>query len=324
MTDINTSLEDAALIDPILREILSLVDAGNFDSATTLARQTYDIASRRAFRIGLLNQMDSKKQTETQLERAEGLKGVTFRAISGLDNYIRNQRFETTRKNSTAPNIVVQGDSWVSFPFVIQDLGQHLSKLFPTFCIGCPGDNVQDMGSAEKLDELLWSLDYTQADFLVLSGGGNEMIGEDFPKVLTDANPDTGINQAQLDRKKAEVIAGFDKIISAAVALKPNLKIFVHSYDKPHPRTGQAWLGQVLETAQVPQDKWHGVCGEIIDQFDQSLVALADRYENLHRVDLRGISNTTDPAWHDEIHLSSAGYGKAALKFKAAIQQVAS
>jgi len=149
-------------------------------------------------------------------------------------------------------------------------------------------------------------------------------IGEDFPKVLTDANPHTGINHAQLDRKKAEVIMGFDKIISAALALKPNLQIFVHSYDKPHPQRGEAWLGDVLEIAQVKQDRWHGVCGEIIDQFDQSLVALSDQYENLHRVDLRGISQNLDPAWHDEIHLSSVGYGQAALKFKAAIQQAVS
>jgi len=114
MTNKNVSLEDAALIDPILREILNLVDAGSFENAASLARQTYDIASRRAFRLGLAKQIDEQNQSQAQLERAEGLKGVTFRAISGLDNYIRNQRYEANRKISDAPNIVVQGDSWVS------------------------------------------------------------------------------------------------------------------------------------------------------------------------------------------------------------------
>jgi lysophospholipase L1-like esterase len=314
-------LEDAALADPILAQIIQLVENADFDAATSLARQSYEIVSRRAFSLGLIDEIERNNTPTPKAERTEGFKGVTFRAISGLDNYIRNQRFEAARKDQTAPKIVVQGDSWVSFPFLIQDLGKQLANHFPTFCIGCPGDNVADMVTSEKLDELMWSLDYTKADVLVLSGGGNEMIGEDFPNVLKDADPDLGINQAKLDAKKHEVITGLRTIIDAAQSQNPNLKVFLHSYDKPHPQKGEAWLGQVLETAGIAPQRWHHICGEIIDQYDSALQDMAAQYQNLTRVDLRGVSNDVRPGWHDEIHLSSEGYANAALKFKQSIFQ---
>ncbi|PCH98345.1 MAG: hypothetical protein COB84_02295 [Rhodobacteraceae bacterium] len=316
------TLEDYASFDPIIQQIMDMVRDADFDAANSLARQTYEVVARRAFRLGFLDQIEAKQSKKPVGERVEGLKGVSFRAISGLDNYIRNQRYEAACKTLTTPKIVVQGDSWVSFPFVIQDLGRQLAQHFPTFCIGCPGDDVSDMGQPEKLDELLWSLDYTQADILILSGGGNEMIGDDFPKVLENTDAASGINQAQLNRKKTEVITGFRHIIDAALAHNPRLKIFIHSYDKPHPQKGEAWLGQVLEDAQVCPTKWQPICAEIIDQFDQSLLDLSAEYGGqLQRVDLRGISQNSVPTWHDEIHLSSDGYRQAAQAFRRSIQQ---
>jgi len=289
---------------------------------------TFRLTRTAAFRFGLEVRRDpdtganSATSDLPELEATPGLKGVLFRKAAALDNLIRNRRQFEPYRNTNATKIVAQGDSWFAFPFVEpRDVSENLADLLPVYSLGCPGDDVSDMSSGRKLGDLIAALKDTDADIVALSGGGNELIGDDFPTVLnTTGTPRSAtdfIEPARLRAKIASVVNGFEVILGELVATKPDVQICAHGYDYPFPRRDEGtFLGPVLDDLNIPERYWHGICAHIIDQFDEALTALSRRHpQNFFRVDLRGVAGNDVANWADEIHLNSETAKLAAGKF---------
>ena len=255
-------------------------------------------------------------------EATPGLKGFAFRAAAALDNRIRNSAHWTPYARAECTKVVCQGDSWFAFPLVEpEDVSECLGRLLPVFTLGCPGDNVADMAKEEKIVALTDAVRSSGATIVALSGGGNELIGEDFPSVLRRApNARAALDHVDLNRlevKVAEVCRAFEEIFWALIDARPSVQICAHSYDYPFPNleTG-TFLGPTLSDSGIPPEHWYAICAHIIDRFDNALVSLSRTYQrNFFRVDLRGISGADAANWSDEIHLDSATASRAAERF---------
>lgn len=261
-------------------------------------------------------------QSKFEREATPGAKGMLFRSFALVDNMLRNQKNSSSYRESSCTKVVTQGDSWFAFPFVEPtDVSESLASKMPVFTLGCPGDDVTDMSTGQKMLDLVSAVKNTKAEIVALSGGGNELIGDDFPSVLTTGgqpkNAADFILADRLQEKIAVVIGGFERIINELIAVDPNLQICAHSYDYPLPRQQKAtFLGPVLSDLEIPDKFWIGICAHIIDRFDEALICLAQKYErNFFRVDLRGIAKDLSSNWADEIHLGSETAMLAADEF---------
>ncbi len=305
-----------------------LVAEGADAQARKAFSESIEVQKTGAFRFEIKDQENTPTgRTETlfvapELEATPGAKGVLFRNFAALDNKWRNTVYFDAFVNKGGTKVITQGDSWFAFPLVEPvDVAEWLAKQMPVFAMGCPGDDVTDMASGQKMADLVAALKETNAEIVALSGGGNELIGDDFPTVLR--TPDHALSAVdfiepeQLSEKIAKVIDGFEEIIQRLISVDPKVQICAHSYDYPVPRQQKAtFLGPVLSDLEIPDKYWIGICAHIIDQFDDALVHLAKRYaKNFFRVDLRGIAGDRSANWADEIHLNSATAALAANEF---------
>ncbi|NOX40000.1 MAG: SGNH/GDSL hydrolase family protein [Alphaproteobacteria bacterium] len=312
----------------LLDAVEKLVDEGYEAHARAAFTKGFQIRKTGAFRFELAPKQDARADISSavadlpEFEATPGMMGFLFRQAAALDNRLRNARFFDPYRDTDCTKVITQGDSWFAFPFVKPvDVSENLANLMPVFSLGCPGDDVADMSGDHKLADLIAALSETQADIVALSGGGNELIGDDFPSVLkTPLKARLAVEYVDADRlqrKATKVIRGFEKILLALVAVKPDVQICAHSYDYPFARRAEGtFLGPVLDDLGVPDEYWNGICAHIIDQFDAALVLLSNRYpKNFFRVDLRRISGNDIANWSDEIHLNSETAKLAANEF---------
>ena len=71
--------------------------------------------------------------------------------------------------------IVSEGDSWFQYPFLLDDVIDQLFDQFAIFSLDAAGDLLQDM---KKQDELSGAITAEQPQVVLLSGGGNDLLGD--------------------------------------------------------------------------------------------------------------------------------------------------
>ncbi len=99
---------------------------------------------------------------------------------NGVSRRRRRSKFNRRiRRGENLPVIVSEGDSWFQFPFVIDDIIDHLEDDYLIWNCGAAGDTAANM--IFKNAEYMTALD-EQADRVtafMLSAAGNDVIGED-------------------------------------------------------------------------------------------------------------------------------------------------
>ncbi len=114
----------------------------------------------------------------------------------GLANRIarsrRNHRYEQAIHDSpTQFRIVSEGDSWFQHPLV-SDTIDHLAASFPVYCVAAAGDTLRNITMAQgtpPIEEYAAAIAAQKPSVFVLSGGGNDILGEQFRRYIKSGVP---------------------------------------------------------------------------------------------------------------------------------------
>lgn len=254
----------------------------------------------------------------------EGLEGAV--AMSAFNNWARRRRQKKYHRKIKdgwdGLRIVSEGDSWFQYPFILKDVIDHLFDDYAIFSLGAAGDLVSDMLHQDEIADAVRS---HKPDLLMISGGGNDLLGDGRMKQavhpykkgrLAKDYPNTNFTQSLKD-----VIDVYRTIFSGLLAEFPNLKIVCHGYDYALPDNGK-WLGRPMASLGIEDPKLQAkIVAVMIDRFNQALISLAQEFPGtVHRVNCVG--SVSSKQWKDELHPNGDGYSRVADEFRSVITQI--
>jgi hypothetical protein len=274
---------------------------------------------------------------------AEEAGGVGFAPLSvarGPHRTMRPRPVRSRTPDGEGLRIVAEGDSWFDFPLET-DIIDHLRDLgHDVTSVARRSDLLEQMvytrldrrrrpdrEGSDPLDILSAIIQKTEADVFLFSGGGNDLLGPNFEMFVEHAfsgrKPE--LRTDVLDEYLTVVEATLEALIERVLGSRDQLHFLMHGYDVPF-GSGRAafrilwwnvvgpWLKPVFDAKQLETDG-RDLLTDLVNRFYALLDRLADRHDRFHVVDLRGVANS-ESFWHDEIHLTSAGYKAAAMHFQ--------
>jgi lysophospholipase L1-like esterase len=244
--------------------------------------------------------------------------------------------------------LVAEGDSWFDYP--LHDVLTMLEDEhgFDVESVAHKGDTVEDMaysgGQFDAFARLLEKLlrQGRVPDAILLSGGGNDIAGDQFAMLINHAVSDLPTLNADVVRGVIDVRVrdAYVTLISGLTAiamqfLQRPIPIVLHGYDNPVP-DGRGFLGgfSFLPGPWLQPGfrvKGHGDVGanvevmeQLIDTFNAMLRQLAGGagFGHVRYVDLRGtLTNAAGYKrdWANELHPTERGFRAVAQKIADAI-----
>jgi len=261
------------------------------------------------------------------------LSDFTMQIAAGVANRGRNDLFWRHASGSyTGPRILAEGDSWFCYPTELvvsgpTDIIAHLGREFAVATQATPGDVVSAMrDSLTTPGGLLRALQDYQADILLLSGGGNDLLGDGQLEALLAPGPWQLPDYFKTDAFQDQfwsVIDDLDFILRQALDEYPDLKAVIHGYDYAIPSGNGPWLLAPLERLGVPRNLRQSVIDRIVDWFNRAqieMVAQINRDYGETRVVHADLRNCTlNGQWYDEIHPTSVGFAQIAARIRRAL-----
>ena len=268
----------------------------------------------------------NKNQTSEQATRATS--NWLLKTMNRLYKSSRIRRFKRQRKQG-GPVVIAEGDSWFLFPKPgVRDTLDYIMDHYRVLSLAEAGDEIADY---IKKPELLTSVIDHNPDFVLISGGGNDILGAQI-QVLLKSNVATGavatdflkedIFKEKLEGLRQGYLSFFEKIH----VLKPDTKIFIHGYDyirsAPDAKTIKSgWANRYMIAAGIHDAKHREtIIRHLVDTFNDMLKAFANEYDFVFYVNHRGSVLLNE--WMDEIHPNNAGYEKVANNFLKAMRSV--
>jgi hypothetical protein len=239
----------------------------------------------------------------------------------------RQRRFrERVRPESAGIRIVSEGDSWFQYPFLLDDVIDQLSAHWPIYSLGKAGDTLETI-IREREREIFRALDEWRPQFLLLSGGGNDMVGNGRLTALVGAyhparTPRDYAHTKAFDDFIAGLVGQYRLLFNEVRARHPGVQILIHGYDAPIPREGDLYLGQPLRAAGlVDPDLQVATMIAIMDRYNAALAGLAAEFEQVHHVNCRGCLAPTQ--WADAMHPSNDGFACVSGLFHRRLSELA-
>ena len=226
------------------------------------------------------------------------------------------------REGYTGPIIVSEGDSWfmsTDTGIVHQLIMQHDLAIF---CVEMWGDTIENMAGSS---EYIQAIQEKSASVLLLSGGGNDIFGGEY---LADFDPSLSAPEHLLPKYSElldNAMAHYDHILQRVEELPGDVSIICHGYDYvvPNSEAWPCWLGPPMNEHGITDRGFQAlIAREMIDQFNDRLKLLVERFDNVTYLDLRGIVGPN--RWFDEIHPTKAAYADIAAMYKAEIDRLTS
>nr|WP_250814026.1 N-acetylmuramoyl-L-alanine amidase [Neorhizobium tomejilense] len=253
-------------------------------------------------------------------------------ALNWANRISRAARWLTYRRKTSGPfnglRIVEEGDSWFQYPLLLDDiidqLGRDSDKAI--FSLSGAGDLLSDI--AERR-EYIDALEQTGAPVLLLSGGGNDMLGGGrFEMFLLPFSPghtaEDLLNVPLVEHELKKATDAYRNILNEVGNKFPAVRILGHAYDLPHPQSKGRWISAPLAARGIPAEIGRSIVGLVLDRFAEQLRGLQDECSNFRFVDLRGKVDRGRTSWFDELHPKNPGYGRAAQVFRDALSDLAS
>ena len=255
---------------------------------------------------------------------------ISATSASDFDNWLT----QTDPFATSDPMFLADGDSWFNKFYPARgnmleqiDLNQRCRILDHSWS----GDKADGMFAPHRIAAVAQYLDLYQFQAILLSAGGNDIIGN-----VGDLLTTTG-NTARLADNK--VIAAFDNVEQYLRAFcdarttssrNKNTRIFIHAYDFVVPRNAPVkgkiagpWVYPRLMTQGVTnQTVQKNIVSELLTRWLARLSTLADpnsaqHIAGLHVFLTQGILTPANPNdtgrsadWEDEIHPTINGYRK--------------
>ena len=250
--------------------------------------------------------------------------------------------------------LIAEGDSWFDYPF-FDVLGYLEARGFEIESVAHKGDTLEDMAhEAAQVDKLTRAFEKVKARggkprAILLSGGGNDIAGDEFPLLLNhsgsglprlNATVAQGIIGERLRTAMASLIGVVTRLSEAHFGER--VRVVIHGYDHAIPDgrgyLGGGWIlpGPWLEPGfrrkgYVPADSKRRaaalgtnaeVVRELIDLYNAMLARLvrdlaSEGLAHVRYVDLRGTLSGLMPSgyradWNDELHPTRAGFDRVA------------
>lgn len=246
------------------------------------------------------------------------------------------------REHPDWPSLVSEGDSWFSYELrgnIIDRLDDPRDTALPAdqqhwalLRLEQSGDTITEILSAGQRaylrDRVLEQ--FEGIDALLLSAGGNDIIGPEMGELLRDFQDgdvpiEDRFHQDKLRRTLGVIRALLLDLIDLCASIQPQLEIYVHGYDYPKRLGVPARLFKVKVAGPwiLPSFKDRGYDGKdalqaemlryLVDSFNELLADLTTDHERFHHVDLRGV---VGDEWADEIHPNREGAMAVAAKLR--------
>jgi hypothetical protein len=222
------------------------------------------------------------------------------------------------------PRLVAEGDSWFQHPLVVDTI-DHLSDGhgYPIRSLDAAGATLQEMVDE---DEYLDTILAEDAKVLLLSGGGNDLMGGRFGNWIKAYTPDTPgqkperfINEGALSPAMKTLADLYDGICSNMAANAPGVLVLVHTYDYVRPCIDGKWLGKpMMEKGITDSRDMDAVIRLLIGRFAEMLKNLKLKFPAVVRL-VDNVGAVPAAMWHDEIHPSDYGFVPVAGRFKDAL-----
>lgn len=232
---------------------------------------------------------------------------MALASLNGVARWRRQMRYARKIRGWTGLKVVAEGDSWFQYPFLIDDVIDHLFDDWAIYCVGAAGDLLQDMA---RQDEVTAAVLSEKPDLLLLSGGGNDLLGggqlarylKPHAAGLSAADHVTDAFGELLDR----ILAVYADLIEKALTAGAR-RVVCHGYDYAIPNNGQ-WLGRpMLKLGITDRRLQRDIIRILIDRLDAGLKQMASGFAGrVVAVDCRG--SVPDAAWYDELHPTSQGF----------------
>lgn len=257
-------------------------------------------------------------------------------ASVGLNNN-RRAIYTITKSNPAynGPVILAEGDSWFCYPSIPliapdgpTDIVSHLLKEFAILGVGIPGASV-----ASYRDQFLSpnglkaQIAFERPDILLLSGGGNDLLGNLGHHLRPGgATPESWL-APQFSERLRQVSDDLDWVArqSIAAATETDLAVIFNAYDFALPSGNGPWLKAPMDALGIAPALQIEIIRVMVGRFRRRLGQIvaglrADFGGPKERFTVaRTIGVTPDGGWHNDIHPDTENFGRMARRFRTAI-----
>jgi hypothetical protein len=226
------------------------------------------------------------------------------------------------------------GDSWFQYVPHPTDLNKQLAKLFPKTLFLREGKAGRDSGSWKiGLPRIRTEIETFQFDAILLSTGGNDVVGEELKEFVKTADMPQSVGTMPWgvipppvrDHVRLEsfehalrfAIADLKQVVQMRDRSSPSSVVFVHTYDYIFPsgkpfKLGPIKLGPWVKpfldgVGLTDSTDQRVVTSWLVDQFARELRAFVSQNPNMVLVDSRG-TLTNEVQWENEIHPVAEGF----------------
>ncbi len=235
--------------------------------------------------------------------------------------------------------VICFGDSWFNYPLKLIDLNKQLERLYRKAYFYNESVLGRESGELKKLRPRLQRLlQHYQFDVLLLSMGGNDVVGSELREFIkqSDEPQDFGtrawgripakvsehIHLASFESALRYIASDYQQIIDLRNQVRPDCEIVMHNYDYPWPdgrsyklfgkKLAGPWIKPFMEEVGVSDFATQRlICSWLIDQFSNVQRELMSRNQKIRCVDSRGLVNQAIE-WDNEIHPKRAGFKRIA------------
>ena len=244
---------------------------------------------------------------------------------------------------STPLVMLAHGDSWFDYPLSGNDLSfrdtdiiaqlRGIGRVNPIILnISHYGDATTDEMSLPKQERMISSLQDPanwmgsgKPDAILFSGGGNDVVGDQFCIYLDYALPGAaGLNAGRFEKALSAVEASYLDLFVFRDRYAPGVPVIGHCYDFPipngiHPVCAGPWLKPSLDYCGWGLAQGTAIARTALSDFKNLLLRLAaDGANNFSVVDTQGVLSPAD--WANELHPYPNGFMKIADRFVTALR----
>ncbi|MES0133612.1 hypothetical protein NKJ88_01425 [Mesorhizobium sp. M0016] len=247
---------------------------------------------------------------------AETEAAVALASLNGVSRWRRQMLYRRKIQGWAGLRVVEEGDSWFQYPFLIDDVVDHLFEPWAIYSCSGAGDLLSDMA---RQDEVVVAVLAEKPDVVLLSGGGNDLLGDG--RLARYLKPHTaGMSAADHVTEAfaallATIIDIYREMIAKTISAGAK-RVVCHSYDYAIPNGGP-WLGRpMIKLGIIDRPLQRQIIRILIDRFHTALTEMVTDFGGVVVVaDCRG--TVADNEWFDELHPTSFGFGKVARIIRA-------
>lgn len=225
------------------------------------------------------------------------------------------------------PTLILIGDSWFWYPFnnLASELAAQLRDEHKLLVLGNNGAEAQQWSSKYR-KEIDLAFKWYAADVagLLLSGGGNDLAGEeDFDPIVEDnctnaADCAQCYSPGQPDGVLQKILASYREVICKFRKYNAAAPVFCHNYEKAWP-TGEGlfgpadWLKTPMDKAKVPKGLRHELFTDLLERLHSGQCTLCDPDAALGTtipIASAGTLPEREDIWANELHLKPAAFDR--------------